>query len=105
MITRESVESAFDTFHKSQHPAYNDRDIKIIMAVIEDKFDVKLSVEECKSLWSWYSDEFYAASWLSVSRSEIIDAFETFIKKYGSLRVSDNEEQGIYKIQKEASSR
>lgn len=103
MITKKSIEDAFDTFYRSHEKTYLDLDVPTIQDVIKKKFNVDLTNSECRTLWHWYSEEFYAASWLSVSRSEIIHAFETFMIRYGSIGINNNEKEGIFKVQEKTS--
>lgn len=102
---RSTVEDAFNTYRASQgEPNVVDEDIALITATINDRYGVLLTTQEAISLWRWYSEDFYAASWLGTSREEIIDAFYSFMIRYGSVEGS-SVDGTLWKVQKETGNR
>ena len=102
---RSVVEDAFNAYRASQreHVAVDD-DVALIIRTVSDRYGVELSEQEAISLWRWYSEDFYAASWLGATREEIIDAFYSFMIRYGSVEGS-SVDGTLWKVQKEAGSR
>lgn len=70
---------------KTEYDKERDREILLIKKTVKDLFKIDISIGDCISMWSEYSES-ACAGWISVTKEGIAHAFI----QYGPLKDIDN---------------
>ena len=78
-MTQESFRELYSEYESAN--IRHKEDLEIIVKLVSSERHVTLKEYQAQEMWEWYSEQYWAASWMSLGdEAQIIDAFELFVE-------------------------